>query len=213
MTANLAANVCGEAPPLPGQQAVGAGRVNELKRQISTPTVRPPVWTYTLLMRGAIFAIFLVSATAAHPQSNQSDAMMARCKKAQTYASEGFQPISCFAGQAKVEGKRLSRQPFSLFASDQDRKCCGTLVKSGRTDQHGHFLVEPLPEGRYVGKFNFNGSDFLISVAVVQSYERCDGTHLEINFSRTGKDTVQNYIDINDSGEDCQEYEPYCYRK
>jgi len=164
-------------------------------------------------MRDAIFAVFFVSATGMYPQSNQSDAMMARWKKAQTYASEGFEPVSCFAGQIKVEGKRLSRQPFSLFAPDQDRKCCGTLLKSARTDQHGHFLVEPLAEGRYFAKFNSKGSDDLVSFAVLQSYERCDGTHLEINFSKNGKGTIQDHIDIDDSGEDCQEYEPHCYRK
>src|SRR5207248_11164865 len=49
-----------------------------------------PFWTYTLPMRSAAFAIFLISATAMYPQSNQSNAMMARWKKAQMYASEGF---------------------------------------------------------------------------------------------------------------------------
>lgn len=100
-----------------------------------------------------------------------------------------------------------------MFAPDQGRKCCGTLLKNARTDQHGHFLVEPLPEGRYFAKFKPNGSDDLVSCAVVQSYERCDGTYLEINFSEDGKVTIQDHIDIIDSGEDCQEYEPHCYRK
>src|SRR5580700_780687 len=58
-----------------------------------------PCWTYTLPMRAALFVVFLVSATAVYAQSNQPDAMMARWNKAQTYASEGFQPISYFAGQ------------------------------------------------------------------------------------------------------------------
>ena len=164
-------------------------------------------------MTGVIFAVFLVSATAMCPQSNQPGAMMARLKKAQTYAAEGFEPVSCFAGQVKVEGKRPSRQPFSLFAPDLEKKCCGTRLKSARTDQHGHFLVEPLPEGEYFAKFNSNGSDNLVSFAVVESYERCDGTHLEISFLKTGKATIQDHIDINDSREDCQEYEPNCYRK
>jgi hypothetical protein len=164
-------------------------------------------------MKGAIFAVLLLSATAVCPQSNPPDAMMARWKKAQAYASEGFEPVACFAGQVKVEGKRLSQQQFSLFAPDQDRKCCGTLLKSARTDQHGHFLVEPLPEGRYFAKFRSDGSDDLASFAVVQSYERCDGTHLEINFSKTGKATIRDHVDINDSGEECQEQEPQCYRK
>ena len=160
-----------------------------------------------------MFALFFVSATAMYLQSNQPDAMMARWKKSQTYASEGFAPVSCFAGQVKVEGKRLSRQPFSLFAPNQDRKCCGTLLKSMRTDQHGHFLAEPLPEGRYFAKFKSKDSDDLVSFSVVETYERCYGTHLEINFSKAGKGTIQDYIDINDSGDDCKEYEPHCYRK
>ena len=165
-------------------------------------------------MKGALFVVFLVSATAVYAQSNQPDAMMARWNKAQTYASEGFQPVSYFAGQVKLEGKRLRQQPFSLFVPDQDRKCCGALLKSARTDQHGHFLVEPLPEGRYFAKFKSDGSnDLLISFAVVESYERCDGTHLEINFSKTGKGTIRDHVDINDSGEDCQASEPQCYRK
>jgi hypothetical protein len=98
-------------------------------------------------------SVLLVPANAVYPQSNQAEAMMARWKKSQTYASEGFQPFSCFAGQVKVEGKRLRQQPFSLFAPDQNTKCCGALLKSGRTDQHGHFLVEPLHEGRYFVRF------------------------------------------------------------
>lgn len=138
---------------------------------------------------------------------------MARLKKAQAYSSEGFEPVFCFAGQVKIETKRLSRQPFWVFAPDQDRKCCGTLVKSARTDQHGHFLIEPLPEGRYFAKFKANGSDDLVSFAVTESYERCDGTHLEITFSKAGKATIQDHIDIDDSEEGCQAYEPQCYRK
>lgn len=164
-------------------------------------------------MRGAIVAVCVVSAAAVYPQSNQSDAMMGRWKKAQTYASQGFQPIFCFAGKVKVTGKRLSKQPFALFSPDQDGKCCGALLKSARTDQHGHFLVEPLPEGRYFAKFQSNGSDDLVSFAVVESYDHCGGTHLEINFSNNGKGRVQDHIDINESGEPCQESEPDCYRK
>jgi hypothetical protein len=77
----------------------------------------------------------------------------------------------------------------------------------------GHFLVEPLPEGRYFAKFKSNGSEDLVSFAVVRSYDRCDGSHLEINFSKAGKATIQDHIDINDSGEPCQASEPLCYRK
>jgi hypothetical protein len=137
----------------------------------------------------------------------------ARLKKAQAYSAEGVKPISCFAGQAKVAKKRLSRELFSVFAPDQDRKCCGTLIKSAQTDQHGHFFVEPLAEGRYFAKFTYRSSDHFISFAVVESYSRCGGTHLEVNFSKAGEDTIQDCIDIDDSGEPCDEYEPRCYRK
>ena len=139
--------------------------------------------------------------------------MLARLKKAQTYASQGFKPVFCFAGQVKIEGKRLSRQPFSLLTPDEDMKCCGKLVRNGQTDQHGHFLIEPLAEGRYFAKFKSGGSDEVTGFAVVDSYERCGSTHLEINFSKSGKATIQDYADINDSGEECKEYEPQCYRK
>ena len=162
-------------------------------------------------MRGAILAVLLVSAPVLYPQS--SEVMMARLKKAQAYSSEGFNPISCFAGQVKIEKKPLSGQPFSVFAPEQDKRCCGTLLKSAQTDQHGHFLVEPLSEGKYFAQFKSNGSVDLISFAVVDSYARCDGTHLEINFSKTGESTVRDYVDINDSGQDCLEYRLQCYRK
>jgi hypothetical protein len=70
-----------------------------------------------------------------------------------------------------------------------------------------------MPQGRYFAKFESNGSEKLVSFAVVPGYERCDGTHLEINFSKVGKVKIQDHIDINDSGEDCLENEPHCYRK
>jgi hypothetical protein len=166
-------------------------------------------------MKGALLAVFLVSTTPVYPQSNQPDAMMARWKKAQTYASEGFQPVSYVAGQVTVEGKALQQQPFSVFMPDESRKCCGEPLKTARTDQHGHFLVEPLSEGRYFAKFQSDSSkdDLIVSFAVVESYKRCDGTHLEINFLKTGKATVQDHVDINDSGTDCKASEPQCYRK
>jgi hypothetical protein len=165
-------------------------------------------------MRGAIFAVLLLSATAGHPQSNRADANLPPWKQAQIFRSEGFQPVFCFTGQVKVAGKRLSRHPYSLFTPDEEMRCCGTLLKSARTDRHGHFLVEPMPQGRYFVKFESGGSEELVSFAVVPGYERCDGsTHLEINFSKTGKVTILSHIDINDSGEDCLENEPHCYRK
>jgi hypothetical protein len=139
--------------------------------------------------------------------------MLARLKKTQAYASQGFEPVSCFAGQVKVQGKPLSRQPFSLLTPDADMKCCGKSLRNGQTDRHGHFLIEPLAEGRYFAKFKSGDSDEVAGLAVVHSYERCGSTHIEINFSKAGKAIVQDIIDINDWGEDCKEYEPQCYRK
>lgn len=162
-------------------------------------------------MRGAVFAILLLCPVAGFSQS--ADAMLQRLKQEQAYASKGFEPVSCFAGQVKVEGKRLSRQPFSVFLPDEQMKCCGKNIKDGRTDQHGHFLVEPLLQGAYFAKFKWNGSDEVVGFAVVDSYEHCGSTHAEINFSKSGTGTIQDYVDINDSGEDCKESEPWCYGK
>jgi hypothetical protein len=162
-------------------------------------------------MRGKIILILLFSASVGRPQS--ADEMLARLNRARMYAAQGFEPVFCFAGQVKVEGKRLSREPYSVFVSDENMKCCGRVVKDGQTDQHGHFLVEPLTEGKYFAKFRSKGSEHLASFAVVDSYQRCGSTHLEINFPRTGGGTIQDHVDINDSGEDCREYEPQCYRK
>ena len=162
-------------------------------------------------MRSAIFAFLLVSAYTAYPQS--ADATLARLKQAQMYSAEGFRPIFCFAGQVKAHGKRLSRQPFSVFAADQDKKCCGELIKNARTDQHGHFVVEPLSQGRYFAKFSFGGSEEPVRFAIVDAYQECGSSHLEINFSKAGEGRIQEYIDINDSGEPCLEYQPQCYRK
>lgn len=157
--------------------------------------------------------VLLCSAALTHSQSNQTDASLARSKQAQIFQSQGFQPVFCFAGQVKIIGKRLSRSPFSVLTANDDMKCCGTPVRSGRTDQHGHFLIEPLPQGRYFAKFVAGGQEELVAFAVVPGYEHCDGTHLEINFSKTGNGTIQDHIDINDSGEPCQQDEPHCYRK
>jgi len=103
---------------------------------------------YTLPMRGASFAVCVVSAAAVSPQSTQSEPCWCDGKKAQTYDSQGSQPILCFAVQVKVVGKRLPRKSFALFSPDQDGKCCGALLKSAWAEQHGHFLVEPLVEGQ-----------------------------------------------------------------
>ena len=123
-------------------------------------------------------------------------------------------PIDCFAGQVKVRGKRIMRQPVSVFLPDDNQKCCGTLVKSARTDEHGHFFVEPLREGEYFAQFQFRGAEHVASFAIVESYDRCGGSdYVQINFSDPNKAHIQESIWINDSGRECAENEPQCYRK
>jgi hypothetical protein len=133
--------------------------------------------------------------------------------QAQKYAAKGFEPLDCFAGQVKIRGKRIKEQPFSVFLPNGDTKCCGTLLKSGRTDEHGHFLLEPMQEGEYFAQFEFKGVQYITNFAVIDSYQRCDGTHVEIDFSDAKKAKIQSFVDIYDSGEACRASEPQCYRK
>jgi hypothetical protein len=137
-----------------------------------------------------------------------------RWAKAQKYLGTGFQPIDCFAGQVKVRGKRVTREPFSVFLPDDNKKCCGTLVKSARTDEHGHFFIEPLQEGEYFAQFQFKGVEQVASFAIIESYNRCDGSdYVQINFSEPSKAQIQESIWINDSGRECEDNEPQCFRK
>ncbi|MGA9354816.1 MAG: carboxypeptidase-like regulatory domain-containing protein [Terriglobales bacterium] len=137
-----------------------------------------------------------------------------RIAKAQKYTSEGFTPVDCFAGQAKVRGKRVKRELYSVFLPDDNKKCCGTPVKSARTDEHGHFFVEPLREGEYFVQFQFKGVGQLASFAILESYESCsEAAYVEINFSAPSKAQIQESIWINDSGQECEGNEPQCFRK
>ena len=137
-----------------------------------------------------------------------------RWVKAQKYVGTVFEPIDCFAGQVKIRGKRVTRQPFSVFSPNGNMKCCGTLVKGARTDKHGHFLVEPMQEGEYFAQFQFRGVEHVVSFAIIETYDRCGGSDfVQINFSEPSKAQIQESIWINDSGEECRENEPQCYRK
>jgi hypothetical protein len=136
-----------------------------------------------------------------------------RWAKAQKYAAKGIEVLDCFAGQVRVRGKRLREQPFSVFVPNAEAKCCGRLVKRARTDHHGHFLVEPMDEGEYFAQFEFKGVQYITNFAIINNYQRCDGTHAEIDFSDVNKAKIQSYVDIDDSGEECQDSEPRCYRK
>ena len=70
-----------------------------------------------------------------------------------------------------------------------------------------------MDEGEYFAQFEFKGVQYVANFAIIDTYQRCDGTHAEIDFSDTNKAKIQSYVDINDSGEECQESEPKCYRK
>jgi hypothetical protein len=107
----------------------------------------------------------------------------------------------------------MKEQPFSVFVPNAEMKRCGTVLKSGRTDDHGHFLLEPMQEGEYFAQFEFKGVQYITPFAVIDSYKRCDGTHVEVDFSDVKKAKIQSFVDINDSGEGCRENEPQCYRK
>jgi len=162
-------------------------------------------------MRAAVVVLLVLPVTAVYPQSDSST--LAWREQAQIYKSEGFEPVYCFGGQIKSSGKRLRHSTFSLFTPNTDMKCCGTLLNNGRTDQHGHFLIEPLPQGRYFVKFNAGNSESVVRFAIVRGYERCEAAHVEIGLSQARQPTILNYIDINDSGADCRESDPHCFRK
>lgn len=163
-------------------------------------------------MKASFLCILALSVVPANGQDSRVKEMYPRWAKAQKYTAEGFNPVDCFAGQVKVRGKRAKKEPFSVFLPD-DKKCCGPLVKSGRTDEHGHFLVEPMEEGEYFAKFEFKGVQYTENFAVLNSYRRCDGTHVEVDFSDMNTAKLQAFVDINDSDEPCRESEPQCYRK
>jgi hypothetical protein len=61
--------------------------------------------------------------------------------------------------------------------------------------------------------FSFRGlRRLLVARSFTHSYQRCDGTHLEVDFSDDSKVKIKPFAEINDSGES-RENEPQCYRK
>jgi hypothetical protein len=158
--------------------------------------------------------MILILAARFPAQDRPQSALPPRWAKAQEYASRGIEPLNCFAGQVRVRGKRVIRQQFSVYLPNVEMKCCGTLVRSARTDAHGHFFVEPLKEGEYFAQFDFKGVQYVAAFGIVQNYESCsESGHVEINFSDVNKARIQSFIDINDSGDECQAKEPNCFRK
>jgi hypothetical protein len=158
-------------------------------------------------------ALLLSSLRAVAQNEAETKAMYPRMAKAQAYEAKGFHSLDCFAGQVRIRGKRLSRQSFSVFRSGGDMKCCGEKVAVGRTDMHGHFLLEPLTEGEYFAVFDSDGTQYTVSFAVIEGYQRCAGTHVELNFTAANQCSLQAYADLDDSETDCSEDSPACYRK
>src|SRR5260221_8396818 len=80
------------------------------------------------------FFLVLLALLAMPGVAQQMKDMYPRWTKAQKYAAEGFEPIDCFGGQARVRGKRIVRQTFSVFAPNGDMRCCGEMIKTARTE-------------------------------------------------------------------------------
>ncbi len=151
----------------------------------------------------ALIFLFTIWPCTGYSQSNH----------AQPQQSEEFQHVWCFAGQIRVQGKRLVRKPFEVFTPKADLTCCGELIKSSTTDEHGHFLVEPLSAGNYYAKFQSRNSEEIVGFAVKQNYKQCDWSHLEIKILLGGKTTMQEYADVDYDKKNCNEDDPACYRK
>jgi hypothetical protein len=162
-----------------------------------------------LLVSLLLIAVSIIAQEQAQPRDPNP-----RWTKAQKYSAEGFHPIDCFAGVVKVQRKRVTRQSVSVFAPNAEKKCCAHLVKNTRTDDHGHFSVEPLEEGEYFAKFEYKGAQYVADIAIIRGYERCSEVgHIEITFTDVDKAKIQSFVDINDSGDECQASEPNCFRK
>ncbi|HZP22269.1 MAG TPA: hypothetical protein VFB04_02410 [Terriglobales bacterium] len=160
-----------------------------------------------------ITALLLSSLTIVAQDNAQTEALYPRMAKAQEYAARGFRPLDCFAGQVRVRGKRLSRKSVTVFRPNAEMKCCGEKITSGRTDAHGHFVIEPLPEGEYFAQFTSKSDRYTVSFAVIRGYQRCDGTHIEINFSAANECSLQTYAGVDYDERDCSEHDAACYRK
>ena len=70
-----------------------------------------------------------------------------------------------------------------------------------------------MQEGEYFARFDYRGENYVTAFAVIQNYDRCDGTHIEVSFSNPKTPIIKTFVDIDDSGEACQENEPRCYRR
>ena len=142
-----------------------------------------------------------------------SCAEAAQVNQTGTGTTEHFHQVSCFAGQVRVNGKRLTFRSFEILEPENEGTCCGKLVRKGKTDQHGHFLVEPLDAGQYYAKFNNRSNEEVIGFRVLHRYDKCEAGHLEIKFLADGRNTFQEYIDLDVDLSDCDPEEAYCFQR
>jgi len=128
-------------------------------------------------------------------------------------SSEGFYQVQCFGGQVRVNGKRLTYRSVEVLAPNEDGTCCGKLLRKGKTDQHGHFLIEPLDAGNYYARFDSRGVKDVVGFRVLHGYDKCQAGHVEIGFLPDGRNTIQQYIDLDLDLSDCDPEEAACYRR
>lgn len=145
--------------------------------------------------------------------SQDAAQMKARLTKAQEYMAKGFHPVDCFAGQVRVRQKLLSRRSLTVFRPNAEMKCCGEAVKNGRTDSHGHFVIEPLAEGEYFAQFESQGIEYTVSFAVMRDYDRCGAEFVELNFSAASQYALQTLVAVDYDEKNCSEGDAACYRK
>jgi hypothetical protein len=127
-------------------------------------------------------------------------------------SSKKFTSIKCFAGEVRVDGKRLTFQSYEVVLSSEKGECCGGVVRKGKTDQHGHFVIEPLQAGTYYAKFNSRGREDIVGFRV-SSYDKCRGGHVEIKFLPDGTSTIQQYLDLDVDMSDCDPEQASCFRR
>ncbi len=126
---------------------------------------------------------------------------------------ETFHQVYCFGGQVRINSKRLTFRSYEILLPKEDGSCCGGSVRKGKTDQHGHFLVEPLEAGRYYARFDTRGPEEVVGFRVLQNYDKCNAGHVEISLLPDGRSTVQQYIDLDVDLSDCDPEEAACYRR
>lgn len=146
----------------------------------------------------------LLFTTSLLAQSSPSDVWT----KNQKLAANGFPPVTRWGGQAKLRGKLLVGQPYTIVRNGSDAP-----IAQAHTDQHGHFLVEPLTQGEYIARFEVQSQRYSVKFGIPNGYQRCEqASHVEIHFDDNKKPLLQTFLDINDSGTPCTPSAPECFR-